>query len=326
LSETVPKEEIPNYGKPVGFPEEIPMLVPAAFEQLVQAAGIKLVSSTELYPALHETGDAGLPMLVVDNRLGRAVIALQGAHLMAFQPSGQREMLWVSPKCVLEAGKPIRGGIPLCLPWFGPGEDGSMLHGFGRIMEWTLAAAEVCADGATRIVLELAADAAVSTLWPHAFRFRLEVVVGTSLRLALSAENRSANAAPFAFAFHTYFAVPNAADVLLAGLENITFIEKAGNMARKVEQGEVAITALTDRIYLDVPAVQVLKVATGNVKIHSDAKCAVVWNCWTNDKNMADIGEGNHASYICVERGDVADHAITLPPGGKHRRFMTLSY
>jgi glucose-6-phosphate 1-epimerase len=302
------------------------MSVSTATEQLLQVAGIKLVNSTELYPALHQTGDAGLPMVVVDNDFGRAIIALQGAHLMGFQPSGQREMLWVSPKCVLEAGKPIRGGIPLCLPWFGPSKDGSMMHGFGRIMEWTMVHAEVCADGTTRVVLELAGDATVSALWPHAFSFRLEAVVGASLNLTLKAENRGAIAAPFAFAFHTYFSVPNVADALVAGLENITFLDKADNMARKVQDGEVAITALTDRIYLDVPAVQMLKIATGNVKIKSDANCAVVWNAWSNDKNMADLGEGNHVGYLCVERCDVADRAITLSAGGEYRVSMTLSY
>jgi D-hexose-6-phosphate mutarotase len=302
------------------------MSVPSVFEQLVQNAGIKLVNSTELYPALHKAGDAGLPMLVVDNRLGRAVVALQGAHLMAFEPRGQREMLWVSPKCVLEAGKPIRGGIPLCLPWFGPGKDGAIQHGFGRVMEWTLVAAEICSGGATRIVLELAGDATVSAVWPHAFRFRLEVVVGTSLRMALSAANRSAQTAPFAFAFHTYFSVPNVAEALVAGLENTTYIDKIDNSARKVQQGEVAISTLTDRIYLDVPAVQTIKIATGNVKIESDTQCNVVWNAWTNDKNMADLGEGNHVGYLCVERCDVADRAVTIPAGGKYERFMTLSY
>jgi len=302
------------------------MSVTSVFEQLVQNAGIKLVNSTELYPALHKAGDAGLPMLVVDNRLGRAIVSLQGAHLMAFQPHGQREMLWVSPKCVLEAGKPIRGGIPLCLPWFGPGKDGAIQHGFGRIMGWTLVAVEICSGGETRIVLELAGDGTVSAVWPHAFRFRLELVVGTSLRMALSAENRSAQAAPFAFAFHTYFSVPNVAEALVAGLENTTYIDKIDNSARKVQQGDVAITALTDRIYLDVPAVQTLKLATGNVMIESDTQCNVVWNAWTNDKNMADLGEGNHVGYLCVERCDVADRAVTIPAGGKYERFMTLSY
>jgi D-hexose-6-phosphate mutarotase len=300
--------------------------VQSASEQLFQTAGLKQINSTELYPALHQAGDAGLPMLVVENGLGRATIALQGAHLMSFQPSGRPEMLWVSPKCVLQTGKPIRGGIPLCLPWFGPSADGKMQHGFGRIMEWSLAAVEARTDGSTRVVLELAGDASVCTLWPHAFCFRLEAVVGTRLKLALSAANRSAKAAPFAFAFHTYFAVPNVADVRVAGLENATFIDETDKMARRVEQGEVAIAAFTDRVYLDVPAVQVLKIATGDIKIESSAKCAVVWNCWTNDKNVADIGEGNHTGYLCVERCDVGDRAVTIPAGGEYQVAMTLSY
>jgi glucose-6-phosphate 1-epimerase len=172
----------------------------------------------------------------------------------------------------------------------------------------------------------LAGDASVSALWPHAFRFRLEAVVGTRLKLALSAANRSAKAAPFAFAFHTYFAVPNVAEARVAGLEDATFIDETDKMARRVEQGEVAIAAFTDRVYLDVPAVQVLKIATGDIKIESSAKCAVVWNCWTNDKNVADIGEGNHTGYLCVERCDVGDRAVTIPAGGEYQVAMTLSY
>jgi D-hexose-6-phosphate mutarotase len=302
------------------------MSVPPVFAYLSEVAGIKLAQSTESYPALHAAGDAGLPMLVVDNRHGRAVIALQGAHVLAFQPSGQREMLWVSPKCMFEAGKPIRGGIPLCLPWFGPSVDGSMMHGFARIMEWTPLAAEACADGSTRVVFELASESAVTSLWPHAFSFRLEVVVGTCLKLILSVENRSAEQAPVAFAFHTYFSVPNVADVLVGGLENIMFIDKTDSLARKEQQGDVAITALTDRVYLDVPNQQVLKIAGRNVKIQSDSKCAVVWNAWTNDKNMTDVGEGNHVRYLCVERGDVADHAVMLAAGAKYHANVTLSY
>jgi D-hexose-6-phosphate mutarotase len=302
------------------------MPVLPAIEPSLQAAGIKLINSTELYSTLHAAGDAGLPMLVVENDLGRAVIALQGAHVMTFQPAGHREMLWVSPKCVLEAGKPIRAGIPLCVPWFGPSDDGAVIHGFGRTMVWTPVAAEACTDGSTRVVLELAADTAVSALWPHAFSFCLEYVIGTSLKLTVAAENRSTTPAPFAFAFHTYFSVPNVKDALVTGLENTTFIDKTNSMTRKVQQDGVAITALTDRVYLDVPATQVLKIATGDVRIQSDSKCAVVWNAWTNDKNMADLGEGNHVGYLCVERGDVADYAITLPAGGKYQTVMTLSY
>src|ERR1035437_4703461 len=298
------------------------MSVKSVFAQLIETAGIKLTNSTEIYPALHQSGDAGLPLLVVENKLGHAVIALQGAHLMAFQPAGQREMLWLSPKCVLEAGKPIRGGIPLCLPWFGPGPDGKSMHGFARTTAWSLVTAEILENDATHLVLKLEGDASTCDLWPHAFVFRLDVVVGSELKLGISVENLGVETAPLAFAFHTYFAVPNVAEVRVAGLEGVNFIDKMENSTRKQQAGDVTISAVTYRIYLDVPGRQTLISAEGSVYIESDAKCAVVWNAWTNDKTIADLGEGNHVGYVCVERCDVADHAVLLPPGGIYKAVM----
>lgn len=294
-------------------------------EQQLLAAGIQTVNSTQLYPAHHQPGEAGLPMLIVENPLGRTVVALQGAHVMAFQPAGQREMLWVSPKTVLREDTPIRGGIPLCLPWFGPGPDGKAMHGFARVKNWTVTAAERLASGATRLTMELSGDAATNALWPHAFYFRLEIEAGRTLKMAMTVENRGADAAPLAFAFHTYFAVPDVAKARVSGLDGTTYIDKMDNFARKPQAGEVTITSVTDRIYLDVPTRQTITTGAGEIAIESASTCAVVWNAWNNDKNIPDLGEGNHVGYLCVERGDVADRAVTLPPGGTYRAAMTLS-
>ena len=295
-------------------------------EKSINAAGIRIVSSSELYPELQQPGDTALPMLVVENALGRAVIALQGAHVMAYRAAGQREMLWVSPQCVLDAGRPIRGGIPLCLPWFGPGPDGKTMHGFARTMPWTLVGAQALESGSTRIELELVGDATTSPMWPHAFAFRLEVIVGSQLRLAISAQNRGPDVVPFAFAFHSYFAVPDVARTRVSGLADLTLIDKMDNLTRKEQQGDVTISTVTDSIYLDVPARQTVHSDSGDFGIESNSRCALVWNAWTNDKNMFDLGEGNHVGYLCVERGDFADYAVTLLPGGKYGCSMTLSY
>jgi glucose-6-phosphate 1-epimerase len=295
-------------------------------EPIANTAAIKLVNSTLLFPALHQPDDVGLAMLVVENAQGRAVIALQGAHLLAFQPAGQREMLWVSPQCVLATGLPIRGGIPLCLPWFGPGPDGKTVHGFARTMEWSLVAAEDLEEGTTRLVLELTGDGATCELWPHAFGFRLEVTVGSALRLCMTAENRGTEEAPFAFAFHTYFAVRNLSEASVTGLEGVTYIDKLDHHTRKRQEGEVRIIAGTDRIYLNVPTRQMLHTPDDAVAIESNATCAVIWNAWNNDKNIADLGEGAHKRYLCVERCDVSDRAVVLRPEGKYKTWMTLSY
>ena len=291
-----------------------------------QCIGVTQIQSTQLYPSQHQPGDAGLPMLLVENRQARAVIALQGAHVMSFQPKGQREMLWVSPKTLFESGKPIRGGIPLCLPWFGPhSEDKTWLHGFARTRQWTLVGSNTLADGATRLVLELSGDATLCALWPHDFLFHLEIVVGKTLRLEMTVENRGQTPAPLAFAFHTYFSVPDVVKAVISGLEGTSFIDKTDNLARKTQQGEFALDAMTDRIYLDVPAKQRIKSEDGAITIESTSKCAVVWNAWHNDKNIGDIGEGNHVGYVCVERGDAADHAVTLAPGAPYRCWMVLA-
>ncbi|MDR2112993.1 MAG: D-hexose-6-phosphate mutarotase [Candidatus Accumulibacter sp.] len=294
-------------------------------EQELLAAGIRPVNSRQLYPANHQPGDAGLPMLIVENPLGRAVVALQGAHVMAFQPAGQDELLWVSPKTTLRGGVPIRGGIPLCLPWFGLGADGKTMHGFARTMEWTVTAAASLGNGATRLVLELAGDAATSALWPCAFFFRLEIEAGAALKMSIDVQNRGAGAAPLAFAFHTYFAVPDVAAARVAGLDGVTYIDKMDKLARKQQSGEVRIEAATDRVYLDVPPRQTIVAGARRVEIESGARCAVVWNAWNNDRNIPDLGEGNHAGYLCVERGDVADHAVTLPPGQNYRAWMSIA-
>ena len=291
-----------------------------------QCIGVTQIQSTQLYPSQHQPGDAGLPMLLVENRQARAVIALQGAHVMSFQPKGQREMLWISPKTLFESGKPIRGGIPLCLPWFGPhSEDKTWLHGFARTRQWTLVGSNTLADGATRLVLELSGEATLCALWPHDFLFHLEMVVGKTLRLEMTVENRGQAPAPLAFAFHTYFAVPDVAQAVISGLEGTSFIDKTDNLARKTQQGDVTISAMTDRVYLDVPAKQRIKSEDGAITIESPSRCAIVWNAWHNDKNIGDIGEGNHVGYVCVERGDVADHAVTLAPGAPYRCWMVLA-
>ena len=298
---------------------------PHTLNQIAKTAGLSLTCSTALFPAHHQAGDVGLPMLVVSNRLGRAVIALQGAHLMSFTPAGQNDLFWVSPKTLLKPDTPIRAGIPLCLPWFGPGPDGKSMHGFARTLEWTLLESSTLDSGETLLAFELSGDANTCALWPHAFNFRLDVKVGKVLTLGMTVSNTGTDDAPVAFAFHSYFAVPKVAEARVGGLEGCTYIDKMDNFTRKTQQGEVAITGVTDRIYLDVGAQQTVATAKDTLLIESDARCAVVWNAWTNDKNIADLGEGNHVGYVCVERGDVADRAVTVSPGASYRTWMILA-
>ena len=300
------------------------MFLSGKVAQVAEAAGLRIAGSRELYPAVHGEGENGLPMLVVENKLGRAVIALMGAHLMSFQPTGKQDLFWISPKTALKPGVPIRGGIPLCLPWFGANPAGGPPHGFARIEEWALVDAEALPDGRSRVVLELSNDQTVHPQWPYHYRFLLSATVGSELELELSVENKSDKEAPLAFAWHTYFAVEDVAKAEVKGLEGVTYIDKMDNFTKKKQQGAVKLDGVTDRIYLDVPKIQTVEAGKATYSITSEASCSVVWNAWTNDKNIADIGEGNHKRYLCVERGDVAERALLLEPGMIYTTRMTL--
>jgi glucose-6-phosphate 1-epimerase len=111
--------------------------------------------------------------------LANASVALHGAQVLSWQPVGQKPVLWVSKATVFEAGKPVRGGVPVCWPWFGA-MPGKTMHGFVRTLMWQVRGAELDAGG--QIVLRLGAcdNAATRAVWDHAFDLELVVTVGTT--------------------------------------------------------------------------------------------------------------------------------------------------
>lgn len=287
---------------------------------------IKTIHSRDVYPHLHPNVDSGLPLIKVSNPLASAVIALQGAHVLAFQPTARDEMLWVSPKAVLQQGVPVRGGIPICLPWFARDVEGGPMHGFARTSEWRLQESSELASGATRLLFELSGDESVCSFWPHAFVFQLEIIVGSTLEMKMVVENRSTSTAPLSFAFHTYFAVPDVAQTQVLGLEGMRYADKVEAGVMKQQDGAVTINGRTDRIYYDVPALQQIKWGQSTVNVQSASTCSVVWNAGEIAGEMPDIGAGNQVSYLCVERGDMGDRCVSVPAGASYECQMTLSY
>ncbi|MBY0446960.1 MAG: D-hexose-6-phosphate mutarotase [Burkholderiales bacterium] len=234
---------------------------------------ISLCSSVDLYGG----EEPGLPLLQIKGELGSATLALQGAHLLSFVPQGGRELLWVSPKAIFAKAKAIRGGIPLCMPWFGRHPNGLPAHGFARSSNWDVCEVEILDDGAIKVVLELHDTAETQALWPHAFEFRLALTVGRELSLELSVENLSDKTAPFSQAFHSYLAVPDVNEITISGLDGCTYVNTLlEGHPRQLQAGDLQVQALTDRVYLDVPTTQVIKHAAGQIKVISDTHCTIV--------------------------------------------------
>jgi glucose-6-phosphate 1-epimerase len=283
--------------------------------------GVRLCQSSELYPHF----DGSLPVLVVENALSRTVLTLQGAQVLSFIPTGRKDLLWQSPKAVLAKGQPIRAGIPLCLPWFGPSPKGHPLHGFARLLPWAVEDLETQGNGATRLVLSLTDSASTREMWPHAFTFSLEIVAGKDSRLTLSAHNTSTAAARFEFAFHTYFNVGNVAKTAVNGLEGCTYEDREDQNARKPQNGPLGIAGTTTKLFFDAPAIQTIASPVAAYRLESDCRCRMVWNAGDNDRNVPDLGAGNHKGYLCVEPADATERAVDIPAGRTYATTMTLA-
>ena len=227
-----------------------------------------------------------------------AAIYLQGAHLARF-----RDWLYLSPRSPFAQGEPIRGGVPVIFPWFGPKKDASQ-HGLARTALWEV---EDLAEDAVTLRLELEGWAA-----------RLKFGFTQALRLRLEVENTGQNSAPFECAFHTYFSVEDARAIAIEGLDGKTYRDKTDGMKRKTQSGEVTLNGETDRVYLDAPGPIVIRDARRSFHIQGETgwRSTVVWNPWAEvAAGMKDLGEDEWTRFVCVECGAIADDAVTLLAG-----------
>jgi D-hexose-6-phosphate mutarotase len=251
-------------------------------------------------------------------------VALHGAQVLAFAPRGDRDWLWVSDKALFQVGKALRGGIPICFPWFGPraGRGDLPAHGFARTRLWHLSRVEALDSRRVRAELELASDPGTLRLFPHAFTARLAVTVGDALELAFEVANTGD--APFAFevALHTYFAVSAAEAVAVGGLSGCDYADKVAGAVRRRQGGEpIRFEGEVDRVYDSGGPVTLADPARARpVQIESaGAGSTVVWNPGAiKARALADMSPDGFHGFACVETGNVGDRSVTLSPGGRH--------
>ena len=268
-------------------------------------------------------GHGGLPCVQVRHPVAEADLYLQGAHLTHFKPAGAHPVLFLSGKSLFLEGKPIRGGVPLIFPWFGARQDDpkSPMHGFARNLPWELVEATESAEGVT-LRLRLVSGQQTLALWAHPFVAEFEVVVGQKLGLVFSVSNPGPDAFEFEEALHTYFQVADVRAVRVTGLENTVFLDKTDGFARKQEgTAPIAITAETDRIYLETESACVIADAGRRIRIgKSGSRTTVLWNPWVaKSAAMADFGDDEWPSMLCIETANTHPAPVNLPPGATHR-------
>ncbi len=270
-------------------------------------------------------GRGGLAMIEVDNGLARALVSPYGGQVLSYRPAGAAEdLLFVSERAWFESGQEIKGGVPICWPWFGvdPERRGRVIHGFARLRPWTLRATGTRPDGATRISLTSRDDPATRALWPHPFGLRVDITLGATLTVALTTGNPGDRPFTITQGLHSYFRVGDATRVRVLGLDRCTYTDKAAGAgdALVVQDGPVTVAAEVNRIYQSVPPALTIEDPVLGRRIHLTSRhsaTAVVWNPWVeNARAMADLDDADYRRMLCVETVNTASEVIEVPAGG----------
>lgn len=266
-------------------------------------------------------GEAGLPIVALVNAYGSCEVSLYGGHVLEYRPTGHVPVLFTSKQAVYEPGKPIRGGIPICWPWFGQGPDKALpMHGFARILQWGLQATEYSAE-TTELRLLLSDSELTRLYWPYAFELTLRVWLDQRLNLALTTVNRDTRAFTLTQAFHPYFRVRQITGVSVRGLDNAPYCDRLTGQAA-TQHGPLAIRSETDRIYTPPSPECVLHdpdIGRAIALAYSGANRLVAWNPWIDKaRALQDFGDDEYARMLCLEPANTADDAVTLAPGEQH--------
>jgi len=269
---------------------------------------------------------SGLIVAEISNPLATASLCLQGAHLMTWQPRGQAApVVWLSRDAKLTAGKSIRGGAPVCWPWFGAhaSEAGFPGHGYARTVPWRVVESGVESNGATRMTLRLMESDKTRAQWPHACMLDLTVIVGETLRMELVTENTGTTDFVIGEALHTYFRIGDIGAVRVKGLESCSYWDKVGSSTLRKQEGAISFTGETDRVYINTASECVIEDDKLKRRIHiskSGSLSTVVWTPWADKASkMGDMGQPEGwREMLCVESANAIENVVKIAAGNKH--------
>jgi glucose-6-phosphate 1-epimerase len=278
-----------------------------------------------------DAAKGGLTRIAISSPLADAEIYLHGAHVTRFDPKDRPPVLFMSQMSHFQTGKPIRGGVPICFPWFGSkvGDAKAPAHGFARLIEWSVESVTQ-RDSGVSIVLSLGSNDETKALWPADFSAKYAVTVGETLELSLAVTNTGKAPAKFEEAMHTYLTVGDIEAVSIEGLADTTYLDKMNSGASTPQDdAPIRFTGETDRVYLDTEAACTIHDPALGRQLaiaKTGSAATVVWNPWINKaKAMADFGDDEWPGMVCVETCNVAEEAITLAPGATHTMTAKIS-
>ncbi len=258
----------------------------------------------------------------LSNKHGTTTIALHGAHVIEYTPADQKTVLFTSEQAIYREGKAIRGGIPICWPWFNahPIDDSLPSHGYARAQFWRMINSSHTND-VTSVTLEFS----IETL-----KAQVIITLSHQLDIALTSTNISNESQTVGGALHTYFQLSHISNCTLSGLDSVSYIDTvAGANSQKKQSGDINITEETDRIYENTSATVRIYDAEWHRDIaiqKSGSRSTVVWNPWIEkSQSMGDLGNENYLHFVCVEAANARSDVYQLAPGDTHTLSTTIT-
>lgn len=280
----------------------------------------------------------GFILMEINNKLAKARISLYGGQLLEFQPHSQSEpVLWISKNAVYKRDKAIRGGVPICWPWFGKLKTAADIklpaHGFARLSTWKVKSITELDDKSTEIILKMPCESICEQYqtMQNGFEVKLSlrIVVGEQLIMELNTKNAGKYPVRISEALHSYFYVSDINEVVIKGLDNTDYIDKLLNMRAFRQGGDIALTTETDRIYTNTSSS--ISIVDNQLKreiiiCKTNSMSTVIWNPWEdNSKTMSDMPDKGWCSMLCVEAANVVENEVLVQAGELHTMGMQIS-
>ncbi|WP_318411700.1 D-hexose-6-phosphate mutarotase [Photobacterium leiognathi] len=265
----------------------------------------------------------GISIIRVIHPLAEAGISLHGGHLIWFKPAGEKDIIWLSENAEFDTQKAIRGGIPVCWPWFG--KAGTPSHGFARTSQWTLQEHRENENGVI-VSLQLEDNDETRAVWPHKFNNVLTFEIGTALKVSLTSTNTDSQPWSYGGALHTYFDIADINNIEIAGMGS-TYLDST-QQGKTCEGGDVlTFTSETDRVYTQPEATITIndKNNKRNILVTNEGhNAAVIWNPWQElSISMGDMADNSFETMVCVE-STIHQPSIELAPGQSHTLATTV--
>lgn len=273
------------------------------------------------------TGKGGLPAVRVANDAATAEIMLLGAHLISYVPAHSTELIWMSSASQFKDGTPIRGGIPICWPWFAKhaqDPDNMPMHGFARHTSWGVTNVSEPDSRHTTVTLTLSDTPASRRLWPHPFRLDAIFTIADTLTVELVTLNLDDQPVVVSQGIHTYFQLKDIEAIRIHGFDNVTYFDKArgANDIKTMPAGPFAIREEVDGVFKHAPGPFVVDDPELNRTITvttAGSDSAVIWNPWKERSAvLPDYTPDAYKTMVCVETCNALEDARTIQPGQSH--------